>query len=641
MAPTGSEVDALLESLPTVAVQGFGPDLRIDFWNTSSTALYGWRRDEALGQRLDELLLLPGDQPAYLAAVAALMDGSQPAPPPVLLEVRHRDGHTVPALCCLAMRQRGAAGPQVFCIDIDLRPQQQALAALRASEERLRVLADLSADWFWETDAEHRYSALHGEPGGQPDAAAAYLGKCRWEIDDGGLTEPQWDEHRALLARREPFRNFALRRFDAAGRARFYIVSGQPRFDGAGRFTGYVGVGRDLTELYEARRESERLQAQLREAQKLEALGTLAGGVAHDFNNLLGALLGSLKMAREDAANGFPVTSHLVQMERTGQRARELVQRILAYSRRTPAAMAPAQVQPMLNEAIALLRSTLPARVALATDLVDEPLWAELDTGQWQTALVNLGVNAWQALEGGSGSVCFGTRADTFSDGRPAIALWVRDTGCGMDEETRRRAFEPFFTTKAPGEGTGLGLALVHSVVVSHGGEIEIQTTPGAGTTVYIRLPRSAAHDPATADDASESAPQALPRGHRLLLVDDDDVVRLVASALLERAGCVVTAVGSGDTALERLAAEPRSWQLLLTDLHMPGLDGLDLAQRVSMIAPGLPTVLLSGNLSDAARARALACGVRALVHKERIAEELLPTVSAVLGGPRGESTGR
>jgi PAS domain S-box-containing protein len=629
-----SEVDALLEGLPTIAVQGFGPDLRIDFWNSSSTRLYGWRREEALGRRLEDLLLRPDDRPAYLRAVQALMDGSEPAPAPVVLEVQHRDGHTVPALCCLALRQRAAGGPQVFCIDIDLGPQQRALAALRASEERLRTLADLSADWFWETDAEHRYSAMHGQPGDGPDGVSHYLGRRRWEIDDGGLSAAAWDEHRARLARHEPFRNLALRRLDANGRERFYIVSGQPRFDAEGKFAGYIGVGRDLTELHEARRERERLQAQLREAHKLEALGTLAGGVAHDFNNLLGALLGSLRMAREDAAAAPPpatLQTHLAQMERTGQRARELVQRILAYSRRAPPSTATLPVQPLVHEAMALLRATLPPRVALVEALSAEPLLVQIDAGQWQPVLVNLGINAWQALGDAPGTIEFGAAPGRLSDQRDAVQLWVRDSGCGMDAETRRRAFEPFFTTKAPGEGTGLGLALVHGVITAHGGEVEIDSAPGAGTTVRLLLPRAQA---ASADAPAADAPAPLcwlPRGHRVLLVDDDEVVRLVATALLERAGSEVVALESASSALARLQAEPTGWHALVTDLHMPGLDGLALARQARELAPDLALVLVSGNLSDAARARALTLGVQGLVHKERMAEELLPVLSAAL----------
>jgi signal transduction histidine kinase len=625
-------VDVLLAGLPTIAVQGFGPDFRIDFWNDTSTQLYGWRRDEALGVRLEELLLQPQDRAVYIETVQAFVAGRLEAPAPVALEVRHRDGRTVPALCCLALRRRADGTAQVFCIDIDLGPQHRAIAMLKASEERLRTLADLSADWYWETDPEHRYTAIHGQPASGPDDPHRYLGKRRWEIDDGGRSADDWAGHRAQLERRQPFRNYELRRLDSQGRERNYIVSGQPRFDGHGHFLGYLGVGRDLTELHEARRERERLQAQLRENHKLEALGTLAGGVAHDFNNLLGALLGTLKMAREDAALGLPVEPHLSQLERTGQRARELVQRILSHTRRAAVSTTVVAVQPLMLEAIGLLRATLPAQVRIEPRMAHDPLLAELDAGQWQRVLVNLGINAWQAFGDKAGTIEFGCAADTAADGRATVRLWVRDDGCGMDEETRRRAFEPFFTTKAPGVGTGLGLALVHGVVNDHGGRIDLESAPGRGTTVTMQLPLVEGRPAAVAAEDPPTPRCELLHGRRVLLVDDDEVVRLVATALLQRAGSEVAAPGGPQEALDMLAAEPGRWDVLVTDLHMPGLDGLELAHRAGELAPGLPLVLVSGNLADAARARALGLGVRALVHKERIAEELIPAVSRVLG---------
>jgi len=759
--PSGADpLDALLESLPTVAVQGFGEDYRINFWNGTSTQLYGWTREQALGRDLPELMLMPADRPGYREVVEPYRRGLIESPPPVAIEVMHRDGHTLPMLCCLARREYADGRVQVFCLDIDLRAEraatealrqaQQRLSlalagandgiwdwdivngtahfserfrqllgydneaafdgefrfrdalhpedhatttammdahlnaggpmfdcdyrlrcrddswrwfhgrgralhdaagrplrfagaitditsrrdteqALRASQERLQAFAELSADWFWETDTEHRYTALHGQDGSAGEGFERAIGRQRWEVDDGGLSPEAWASHRTLLARHESFRNLELRRIGPDGRERFQIVSGRPRFDGAGRFAGYIGVGRDLTELHEARRERERLQMQLRESQKLEALGTLASGVAHDFNNLLGAMLATMKMAREDAATGTPVLDHLEQLERTGRRARDLVQRILAYTRRVPASTAAVCVQPLLSETIAMLRATLPARVTLETEMADEPLWAELDAGQWQPALMNLGVNAWQSLGEGPGQIRFGAAPARLADGRDAVELWVQDSGCGMDDETRRRAFDPFFTTKAPGEGTGLGLALVHSVVTMHGGQIRLDSAPRAGTKVHILLPRVLPAAPSAEVMGKPTPMSALPNGTQVLLVDDDEVVRIVATALLERAGCVVHASEQAQQAIQALAAEPGRWDVLVTDLHMPGLDGLVLAHRALELVPGLPVVLVSGNLEDTTRARALTLGVSALVNKERIAEELQPVISRLL----------
>jgi PAS domain S-box-containing protein len=778
----------LLEGLEAIAVQGYDRQRRVIFWNSASERLYGWTREEALGRQLEDLIIPAPMRPYVIDAVEGWMAQGTLSMPAEALDLQHKDGHTVPVLSSHTLRQRSNGEPEMYCVDIDLKPRrdaEQALRAaqqrlelalaggndgiwdwnldagelyvsprfrellgyadeaafragfglapavplphlpaddvvgalavragfdlrhvihpddaaavvaaldahllhdgppfdhtyrlrtaggtwrwvhgrgralrdaagralrfagamsditdrveaeqaLRASEERFRSLTALSADWYWETDAAHRFSALGGGLPERDSMVPGMLGRCRWEVPCENLTAADWAVHRAALDRHEPFRDMEVHRRDDGGRLRVYRSSGTPRFDEAGRFTGYHGVGRDETELFEAQQRHERLQAQLRESQKLEALGTLAGGVAHDFNNVLGVLLGTLGLARQDLAQGLPVQGRLDQIEGAALRARQLVQQILAFSRRQQPELRPRALQPLVQDVHGLLRATLPAAVTLRLALPEEALVADLDAAQIHQVLMNLGINAWQALHGRGGEIEIGAVADdtVHPDGRvePGLRLWVGDSGCGMDEETQRRAFEPFFTTKAPGEGTGLGLSVVHGIVTGHGGRITVQSSPGAGSTFTIRMRRCTG--PAAPAAQPPVVVAAAGHGERVLLVDDDDVVRLISAETLSRAGYRVSGHARAAEALQALRREPEGFDLIVTDYNMPGASGLELAAEALTIAPRVPVLLTSGYLADGVREAARRGGVCGIVPKERIREDLLPRVAEAL----------
>lgn len=524
--------------------------------------------------------------------------------------------------------------PQRFAGAImDIHARIEAEQAQRASEDRLRLLVELSADWYWATDAEHRFTELSGGAGLQAGSPPAHLGKRRWELPSVGVSDDTWRQHRELHERREPFRDFEFRRPDEQGRLRVYQTSGRPRFDEQGHFLGYVGVGRDITELSEARDRERRLQLQLQDSQKLEALGTLAGGIAHDFNNILGAQMATLAMARQDAAAGRPVDAALAQLESTSARARALVQQILAFSRRQAPQLRALALQPLLGEVLTMLRATVPARIELVLAPGGEGLYAQADASQLHQVLVNLVINAVQSIGAGSGCVRLSPSACVV-DGREWVVVEVVDNGPGMSEETRRRAFEPFFTTKAPGEGTGLGLSVAHGVISAHGGRIELTSLAGAdtGTRVRVLLPRlhrDAADAPlppaSTAVDTT-----AAHCGH-VLLVDDDEVVRLVCAELMRRDGQQVTAVAQAAEALALVGADLSGFDLVVTDYNMPSVSGVQLAEALHALAPALPVVLVSGYLDEAGRSRAIQAGVFAFVDKQHLAEQLLPSVQRAL----------
>jgi nitrogen-specific signal transduction histidine kinase/CheY-like chemotaxis protein len=385
------------------------------------------------------------------------------------------------------------------------------------------------------------------------------------------------------------------------------------------------------------------LERQLREAQKIESIGTLAGGIAHDFNNILAAILGNVALAREDARQGRPVDDSLDQINRAGVRARNLVQQILTFSRREPQGLISQPLGPVLTETLGLLRATLPAGVRLDSVLPEAPVEVRGDSTQLQQVLMNLCTNAWHALPEQGGRIEVGfercTPDDALRQHLPelppgtCVHLWVRDNGSGMDEATRQRIFDPFFTTKPVGQGTGLGLSVVHGIVRAHAGAIAVDTAPGQGTVFHLYFP---VPDPGDAPAQSEpSIGHALPgAGQHVLYIDDDDVMVAMVERLLQRAGFRVTASTDAAAALAQLTAEPGTFDAVVTDFNMPEISGLDVARQIARLRPGLPVVISSGYLSDALRAKAAQAGVRALMQKENTLEELTALLLKLLAVP-------
>jgi signal transduction histidine kinase/CheY-like chemotaxis protein len=387
-------------------------------------------------------------------------------------------------------------------------------------------------------------------------------------------------------------------------------------------------------------RELRESEVRLRESQKMEAIGTLAGGIAHDFNNILAAILGNTALARESLAPGHPAEPHLGQVLQAGAHARSLVQQIVAFSRRQPLARVAQPLAPLLQSSVRLLRATLPAAVELEVQAPDRPVWAQVDANQLQQVLMNLCTNAWHALAGGSGRIELGLD-EVWVDAQmaasigglgpgPHARLWVADSGCGMDEAALARIFEPFYTTKPVGQGTGLGLSVVHGIVSAHEGAISVASRPGEGSRFDLYFPLVAAMpDPAEQQGSDES--QRAGRGERVIYLDDDAVMAMLAEALLGRAGYAVRTYTDAHAALAAVREAPNDVDLFVTDYNMPELSGLDVVRALHEIRPGLPVIISSGFLNDEIRALAARAGVRHLLQKEYSTEQLTPLVRRVL----------
>ncbi len=370
---------------------------------------------------------------------------------------------------------------------------------LAASEERFRDFAGASSDWHWEQDENLRFtfvSAVGGRT--MPGDINAIYGKTRREANAPYAGDEDWARHEADLAARRPFRNFRMRRPARDGRICTVAINGVPVFDADGRFKGYRGTGTDITRLVETEDARRALEVELQQRQKLESLGTLAGGIAHDFNNALVPILALAQTWAKRAEADSRLQQDMTRIVGAARHSRDIVRKILAFSRREEASLEPVDLASCVGEAVSLARLGVPPDVALAEEY-GGPLVVQADRSQIVQIVTNMVANAVHAI-GGSGRIAVAVglagasehAAHELPAGGPYALMRIADTGCGMDAATVARIFEPYFTTKPVGVGTGLGLAVVHGIVTRHGGQIRVDSAPGAGTTFTIYLPLAA-----------------------------------------------------------------------------------------------------------------------------------------------------
>jgi PAS domain S-box-containing protein len=395
----------------------------------------------------------------------------------------------------------------------------------------------------------------------------------------------------------------------------------------------------DVTVRKQAEEERQHLEAQLRQSHKMEAIGTLAGGIAHEFNNALSAILGFTELTQRGMPYGSRPWSNLQEVLKAGNRSKDFVQQILAFSHPGDHKKEPVPLALVIQEAFTLLRASLPTTIEIRHRIAPEIGTVLADVTQLHQVLMNLCANAEYALRGTGGILEISVDTVEVDDTlitfhpnlRPGshIRVRVRDTGAGIPAEVIDYIFDPFFTTKGVGEGTGMGLAIVHGIIISHGGAITVESALEEGSTFTIYLPQIA-HDPAAAADPPE--PFILQGTGRILFVDDEEVLARLGQALLEHLGYDVAAYTNSLDALKAFQAEPYRFDLVITDQTMPAMTGATLVEELRRIRSDIPIILCTGfsHLVNAEKAEAL--GVDAFVTKPGVTQELAVTIQQVLG---------
>ncbi|MBI2511464.1 MAG: PAS domain S-box protein [Opitutae bacterium] len=514
---------------------------------------------------------------------------------------------------------------------LDISDLARAQEALRTSEQRFRQVTENIDEVFWLTDAARRefiyvspaYRCVFGR---ECESLAAQPQSWLDAIHEDDRSA--FDDALAALPRNDGY-NLEYRIARPDGSVRWVHDRAFAIRDAEGNVVRIAGVAADVTN-------ERQLETQLRQAQKMESLGTLAGGIAHDFNNILTGVLGSAEVARMELPADHRALPWLENIVGAGNRARNLVQQILTIARKHESVMVARRLDPVLDEAFRLLRSSIPSMVQLELKIDPRCPPVVADDTQIHQVVMNLCTNAWHALPEQGGRIDLGLAprevdaefAATHLGLQPGphALLTVRDNGCGMPPDVLARIFEPFFTTKQPGEGTGLGLAVVHGIVQSHRGAIFVDSEPGRGTTFEIYLPALA--QPAAAGDRADNAPLPRGSGQHILLVDDDTVAREGLRGQLAHLGYRVTALGSARVALAHFLTKRKDIDLVLTDYAMPDLDGGELAARILDVAPGFPVLFVSGYVDGRLQEKLRALGVRELVRKPAELADLAPVIA-------------
>ncbi len=407
-----------------------------------------------------------------------------------------------------------------------------------------------------------------------------------------------------------------------------------PVRDATGRITHYVKVAEDISERKQAEESLRKLEAHLRQAQKMEALGELAGGIAHDFNSFLGAVIINAQLAQAAAAANPAVAEHLDLVIAAARQAAGLARQMLTFSRRDQQQLCPLQLGPVVQEALRFLQATLPENVELTVDLPATGRAVLADAAQVQEAVINLWTNACRGA-GGRITVSLAD-FDVDAEGSDPVSglppgryvrVTVRDNGCGMPPEVQNRIFEPFFTTKSEGQGTGLGLPVVRRIMAAHQGVISVESRPHEGTTCQLLFPEN----PQAAGAAGLAEAPAFGHGECVLLVDDHALCRDAMQGLLESLGYRVTALGNPRAALETFRRRPEDFDVVVTDLSMKEMNGAELARQLLTARPSIPIILSSGYELAGAAQEVRRLGVRDVLTKPVERNRLAASVARAL----------
>ncbi|HZQ82097.1 MAG TPA: PAS domain S-box protein [Gaiellaceae bacterium] len=616
------ETVAALASSEGVAIVGSDAGGRITVWGAGAETLYGWTADEVIGRSVE--LLVPEEARDAILAIRRRLVAGEPVQGQEV-ELERKDGTTVlVGIDAAPIRDANGAVVGLGAIHRNVGEHRRMEDALRAAEERYRTLVETLPAVIYRVTLEEDSRTVYASPG-----ASALFGLPHDELQPARIRELLHPDDRERVLAEIARANTDLQSLTLEYRiARpdgsvVWVEDGSVVLEAHGDEPACAqGYLLDIS----ARK---RLEEQLLQAQKMDAVGQLAGGIAHDFNNILTAIEGYTEFALERVGGDAELREDLLEIRKAAQRAATLTGQILAFGRRQVFHSRALDLNEVIDDTKRLVLGLIGAHIEVATKL-EIPLGSVLaDPSQITQVLVNLAVNARDAMPAG-GRLAIETanvqvaaaEAESLGVAPGAyVVLCVTDTGTGMDEATSRRVFEPFFTTKPVGSGSGLGLSMVHGIVHQSGGGIAIDTAPGCGTSVRVYLPRA----DVVAEPAAVGGVSTGRSGRRILLVEDEPVIRRLVTQMLTREGYDVHAAADPDEAVAH--ASTREFDLLVTDVVMPTMNGPQLAAHLTATRPGLRVLYVSGYPADAIAGRDLIPDHAPVLRKPFSATELVTMV--------------
>ncbi len=513
---------------------------------------------------------------------------------------------------------------------VDITGRLKAEQALIESEEKYRTILDDSAIGYYEVDIAGKFTFVS-------DAVCEIFGRTREELE--GLSYKDYTSEETaqkiylifnkIFLTGELKKRFEYQIYLKNEKSRIIETSVVLMRDQYGKIIGFSGIAINITDKRD-------LENQLQNVQKMEAIGTLAGGIAHDFNNILAAVLGYAELAKLNSQENPKVQNYIDQLCIASERARGLVQQILAFSRQSKVEKKPIEIGVIINEALKLLRASIPSTIEILQNVKQNLGVVEADVTQIHQIVMNLCANAFNAMEKDGGQLDISLKpveisideSSAYQDIMPGpyLKFVVTDTGHGMDDDTAARIFEPYFTTKDVGEGSGMGLAIVHGIVKDHGGDIKVYSETGAGTSFHILFPLIE-----NEEEEKITKSDFIPGGsERILFVDDEQSLIDIWKEFLEKLGYHVDVWQSAHDALESFRAQPGKYDMVLTDMTMPKMTGLQLAGEIKKICPEIPIILCTGYNSNITPENAIDMGINSIMMKPVPLQKLAKTIRRV-----------
>lgn len=621
----------LIVESTTDAVISTDPDGKIIFWNTGAENIYGYSREEVAGVPIS-IIYKDEDLPYLESMITKLLQGENI--PSIEVTCIHKNGRDVHILLSLmTIRDEKGTVNELVGITKDITERKCAELELKREKESAQRYLDLAGVIFLAINTEGEVTLINQK-------GCDVLGYDHEDIIGKNWFDnfiPKWLRENLIPVSKQllngdvgPVEYYENPILTKTGQERLIAWHNTILRDAGGNITGHLSSGEDITD-------KKLLEAKLKQAQKMESIGILAGGIAHDFNNLLFPIIGMSELLLDDLPKGSPEHENACEIYEAGKRGGELVKQILAFSRQSEHKKMPVRIQQVLKEVLMLCRATIPSDIEIEHNIRTDCGTVMADPTQIHQVGMNLITNAYHSIERSGGKITVSLEqkelqakdmADKDLEPGAYVVLQVMDTGDGIHPAITGKIFEPYFTTKEKGKGTGLGLAVVYGIIKDHGGDIHVASRLGEGTTFSAYFPLKSRQAESEISGETESAQTG---NEKILLVDDEKSISKLETQILERLGYQVVSHISSVEALARFRETPDEFDLVITDMTMPNLTGVELTRKIHSIRRDIPVIICTGFSERINEISAKSIGIKGFLMKPVVKSELAKKVRQVL----------